>query len=399
MAAVTGLACAPTPPAPPDEDGTAAFVGSAVCMTCHSQIGALHALHGHSQALKPIRGQAPSYPAPEADGVPDPPVGFDWTDISYLIGGYLKAANFLDQDGFVLTDGSAGTPSQYVLTNGVAGLAAGFTTFEADRSTPLPYAFDCFRCHTTGPVEATADDGLHQENRPGILGTWAEAGVQCEACHGPGSLHIPDPPAGNIRITGSSELCAPCHGPEDITELRLAAANGFLLSNQQYQEVQASPHADFTCTTCHNPHASTRYDRTNGIRNTCRTCHTDQNMALHSGKVYVFGDYVEYLSCESCHMPPAARQASSAVIEGIGDIQGRAGDTRTHVMFIDTLERDFSQMLTPDGTQVRTDASGQAHITHHGQGSAFPLTLGGAASIAEDMHSKARDGSSQTSTE
>ncbi len=75
---------------------------------------------------------------------------------------------------------------------GALGLLRG-----ADRKNP-----ECLRCHTTG-------FGTPAGYRPGDEPNPLLAGVQCEACHGPGSLH----PAAEIPRgpRGAAEACGECH--------------------------------------------------------------------------------------------------------------------------------------------------------------------------------------------
>ena len=60
------------------------------------------------------------------------------------------------------------------------------------RSAPgtKPYLYSCYKCHTTGasPTKTPPFDPY-----PGIEGSWAEAGVGCEGCHGPASDHVGSP--------------------------------------------------------------------------------------------------------------------------------------------------------------------------------------------------------------
>jgi ribosomal protein S27AE len=217
--------------------------------------------------------------------------------------------------------------------------------------------------------------------------------VQCEACHGPGSVHIGNPAGGHIRIDQIANVCSNCHA-DMANPYQLPAWDGFIAGNRQWAEVQASPHAGFACTVCHDPHTSVLYDRTTSLRNDCTACHSDQNMALHADKLFVQGDYVERLSCQSCHMPLAGRNAVSVLLPAPGGDTARIGDTRTHIMYIDTLRRDYTGMLTGDGRELVRDQAGKAVVTvdfaclrcHHGKGSAFLLTLGGAGAIAEGIH-------------
>lgn len=395
MLEITLLGCGGVPVSDDDSgssgpNGTeATYLGSATCVACHSGLVTLHSQHGHSQALKRIEGRAPAYPV-EADqaGVPNPPAGLSWFDISYVIGGYTKAANFIDASGYLVTDGTLGTLSQYNLENLINQTQPGFVSFLPDQTSPHPYEYDCFRCHTTGAESVDTNGGFRQSNLPGIGGTWAESGVQCEACHGPGSRHLVNPSAGNVVVDSSSDACSDCHGGSSGSNV-LAAADGLLVGNQQSAEVAASPHSGFSCTVCHDPHVSVVYDPDNGLRNTCTDCHVHTNMAFHQDKIFVQVDYVERLSCQSCHMSPAGRNASSTLFG-----ETPVGDTRSHLMYIDALPRTFASALTSDGQQLSTDTNGKAAVTvdvvclrcHNGGGSAFSLSIEAASAIAEGMH-------------
>jgi hypothetical protein len=70
------------------------------------------------------------------------------------------------------------------------------------------YDLDCVSCHVTG------------WKRPGgpcdLLTTPGRQGVQCEACHGPASLHAVDPPGHIVRDPPTS-TCTGCHTPEHST--------------------------------------------------------------------------------------------------------------------------------------------------------------------------------------
>ncbi len=63
----------------------------------------------------------------------------------------------------------------------------------------------CVRCHVTGHDRpAGFVDG---EVTPGL------AGVQCEACHGPGMIHAASPGTGAILRAPGVETCRRCHTP------------------------------------------------------------------------------------------------------------------------------------------------------------------------------------------
>lgn len=346
----------------------ASFLTSTSCKVCHADIAEQYALHAHAFTLNRVQGSAPTFPASATDaGVPAPPAGFAWSDISYLIGGYTKRAIFIDNSGFLLTTGVTGTPTQWNLRTPFNGTEPGFADFEPTAAAPTPYDFDRFRYETTGASPQDPQNPMFQENRPGFVGTWAEAGVQCEACHGPGSNHVPDPSARDIFVDSRGvQTCRQCHsrpfdGPSDV----IPAADGFIRDRAQWQELAASGgHAAFACTFCHDPHRGTTYDRANAIRNECTACHTTENMALHGGKVFVnpVNGYAEELTCESCHMPFAVKAATSATAAFAGPL-ARIGDTRSHIFRITTQPIDYTGFLAPGGSQVATDPEGRAALS------------------------------------
>lgn len=388
--------------ADPTNNG-AKYIGSASCKACHPGVAEEFRLSGHAYKLNRITDGAPQYPdqADRAGGF-EPPEGKTWQDIAYVIGGYIRKARFVTLDGYVMTDGVDGVHTQWNLDFPANGTEAGWVAYEPDRTEPKPYAESCFRCHTTGPQPFDENHPTFQDNRPGMMGTFAEPGVQCEACHGPGSNHIPNPSARDMFVDVANDRCKACHTrPYGDDSGKILASGGFIKHHEQWPELKASGgHSSFTCTTCHDAHRGTNYDdKDKAIRNKCEACHADQNMALHEGKVYVRGNYVEELDCTSCHMPYATKSGSKTVIELTdpatgGTVTARIGDMRTHIFRIDTRNVDYTAMFNDDMTEVVRDAQGRAAVTvdfvclrcHNGTGNAFPLAISSAATIATGMH-------------
>jgi len=381
----------------PTNDG-AAYIGSAACGACHAEVAERAAAHGHAHALKAVLGAAPRYAeAGSRAGVPNPPNGRAWSDISYVIGGYLHGAFFVDRDGFRLTDGVAGVNTQWNLDFPPNGTTAGFAPYLPAQVDPLPYRFECFRCHVVGPQPQDPARPLSQDGRPGILGTWAEPGVMCEACHGPGSKHAPNPWARQMFVDSTNNTCARCHLEGDDPDA-IVVIDGYISGNTQVAELRASGgHARFTCGVCHDMHASTTYDRERGLRNDCTACHGEMNLAYHEGFRYINGDYREDLTCLSCHMPFTGRSSSVGGPGMAGVLGGRIGDVRGHLFRIDTERSTIAGMFTEGGTRVAKDATGRAAVTvdfaclrcHNGTGSAFIISATGAMTIARDMHTRA----------
>jgi len=70
------------------------------------------------------------------------------------------------------------------------------------------YNLDCVSCHVTGYDKPGGSTVTHNEKLQN---------VQCENCHGPGSLHAKDPgKKGLIVASPKSDLCVGCHHPPHV---------------------------------------------------------------------------------------------------------------------------------------------------------------------------------------
>jgi len=79
----------------------AEYVGAEICAGCHPEISEVFAKSGHAWNLNSvIDGNPIEYPF---SSVPDPPEGYTWEDISYVIGGYNWKARFVNNDGYIIT--------------------------------------------------------------------------------------------------------------------------------------------------------------------------------------------------------------------------------------------------------------------------------------------------------
>lgn len=320
------------PVGPAGEDATAsqAYVGSETCGQCHEDIYARFQLSGHPYKLTKIEaGQPPVFPYDEiTGGIPSPPEGYTWDDVTYVIGGYGWKARFIDDRGFIIT-GDADSLTQYNFANEFVEKPAEWVPYHAGEE--LPY--DCGACHSTG----YRPEG-HQDDLEGIVGTWAFPGVQCEACHGPGSRHADDPYGVLMRVDRSSQLCGDCHVRGNPAEID--AADGFEQHHEQYEDLYNSKHFAISCVTCHDPHAGTRFadDEVNpnkGIVQVCESCHFQnvrRNVRNHLG-----------MDCIDCHMAPMALSAQ-------GNLDLFRADVRSHQFAINT-EPDAPQ-FNEDGTVV-----------------------------------------------
>jgi hypothetical protein len=279
-------------------------------------VNEVFAKSGHANALKKVSdGQAPQFPFSQLG---DPPQGYTWADISYVLGGYGWQAIFSNQDGYIITDepgksGNTAYLNQYNLANSALAKEAGFVSFNAGEA---DLKNSCVECHTTG-YSASGSQG----DLPGIVGTWKEDGVTCERCHGPGSLHVSNPQAIKPVINRSGELCAECHQVDDSRQVY--AKDSFINHAQQSAEIAKGKHLVLDCSDCHDPHTGANQLKQAGMAVgllECTNCHFNsanyQKVVMHKS-----------FPCTACHMPPM-------VINAWGDIEKFTADMPTHLFAI-----------------------------------------------------------------
>ncbi len=305
----------------------AEYVGSAACGECHTDTYEVFMQSGHPYKLNPVvDGQPPEYPFTTVDQLPE---GYTWDDISYVIGGYNWKYRFVDTEGYIVTgvpdargDGNTEYVSQYNFANSIVGKDAGWAAYHPGEERP----YSCGTCHTTGYDPDTPTEGM-----PGIVGSWAEPGIQCEECHGPGSLHAANPRGVALDIERDSALCGECHlrgGSEAVN-----AKGGFIKHHEQYEELFQSKHITINCVVCHNPHAgvialrkANEEDASVAVtRTSCENCHfkqvNNQDSEIHLAAT----------TCIDCHMPRVTKSA-------VGNADMFTGDIRTHLMAINAAQ-------------------------------------------------------------
>lgn len=328
----------PAGPAGEAASGVAAFVGSQTCAGCHTEIAEIFLQSGHAYTLNPVvDGLSPEFPFTELSELPE---GYAWDDISYVIGGYNWKARFVDQEGYIITDepessGNEDYLNQYNFANPVVGTEAAWAGFHAGEA-ELPY--DCGSCHNTG----YSPNG-NQDDLPGLVGTWAEPGVMCEECHGPGGLHIQNPQAVAMSIERDAEMCTQCHHRYDAQSIE--ASEGFIQNHEKNQDLLPGKHLVIDCVICHDPHQGvvqlSQADESQTTRTQCENCHLEQaqyqDSLIHAAAT----------DCAGCHMPLLIKSA-------VGDPEIFTGDMRTHMVKINPLQieqfsEDSSQLLPQIG--------------------------------------------------
>jgi tetratricopeptide (TPR) repeat protein len=230
------------PTAQPAGPPTAEFVGSAECRECHEPEYESWTGSHHDLAM---------------DVATDDSVLGDFDGAEFTLFGVTS--RFYRRDGrfFVHTNGPGGEMGEFEITHtfGWFPLQQYLVPFPGGRLQTLPIAWDsrenrwfrvppvedldpndwlywtnaaqnwngmCAQCHSTNL------DKNYDPETDTYATTWSDIDVGCEACHGPGSLHvdwaeIPDiarPAADNYRLAKRTsgitprehvELCAPCH--------------------------------------------------------------------------------------------------------------------------------------------------------------------------------------------
>jgi predicted CXXCH cytochrome family protein len=314
----------------------AEYIGSQICAGCHTDIAETFSKTGHawSQA-KVVDGALTAYPY---SNISDPPAGYTWNDVSYVIGGYNWKALFVDKNGYIITDapgksGSADYLNQRNLPNTRLNKAAGWVSFKPGVE-KLPDT--CGECHSTG--YSTFSSNVHQDDLPGIVGTWKEPGVQCEACHGPGSLHASNPQGIRMLIDRSSQVCLDCHSRDN----KLVISNGLIDHAESYGDLPAGKHTTLACVDCHDPHMGViqlQVAKQPTTRATCQDCHWQQ-AKYQKNPIHM----VMRLACVECHMP-------YMIMSAIGDPATFQGDIRTHRMVIDPTQiEQFTTVISENGT-------------------------------------------------
>ena len=169
-----------------------------------------------------------------------------------------------------------GDASKHVEAGGEKGTIFGF----GERTLASARTERCLECHAD--VHPNFQQGPH-----------GKAGMSCTDCH---SIHSSDPaspvllkPAAVgdmiVRTTGSSALCAQCHGD--------------ILARFQLTEHHRLQEGVMECVSCHDPHAVQTRTQLGGFKqDACATCHTDKTGPF----IYEHGS-VRVEGCVACHDP------------------------------------------------------------------------------------------------
>lgn len=409
-AAVLLVSCKDQPrPAPADPNPTtylnlsaeASYVGIDACKTCHAATYETYikAQMGRSFKVATLGNSAANFdhPAP----VYDPHSDFYYLpfheedalfimeyrlagrdtvfkrieQIDYIVGsGQHTNSHIMDVNGYLyqmpltwyVQDGKWDLPPRF----------AGGNNARFSRPIPLP----CMTCHNAMPGFVPGSENRYTE---------VPHGIDCERCHGPGSIHVREKQAGHVVDVATQidytivnpgklpidlqfDICQGCHmqaaavfkdgqSPRDFRPgARLAdvenvfwpryadSVRQFVMASHP-DRLKLSPcfqqsHADdayapLTCITCHNPHVSIETIGEDHYRQVCQSCHASANATVCAEDEAVRAG--QGGNCIACHMP----------VSGSTDIP----HVRITDHFIRKPQRAASHLLSPEEVEARKE--------------------------------------------
>jgi hypothetical protein len=179
----------------------------------------------------------------------------------------------------------------------------------AGRRMPQAESQRCFACHTTASVT---------KNQFDVNG--AILGVTCEACHGPGAMHVAamksDTPQNGAKTimnplhldpVTSVDFCGACHRTwEDVVTNGLIGVGvlnaRFAPYRLENSKCWSKPDARLTCIACHDPHQPLEHDAA-AYDSRCLQCHVNQPGAKPTADYPGAACPISPRNCVTCHMP------------------------------------------------------------------------------------------------
>ena len=270
--------------------------------------------------------------------------------INFIVGsGQHTNSHLWQENGYVFQ-----APLTFYTQRGQWDLPPGFENGNNSRFGRI-IGQECMNCHNAYP-----DFVAGSENKFNTV----KNGIDCERCHGPGSIHVAEKSSGLLVDTSKYidysivnpaklpldlqlDLCQRCHiqgnaivqpgksffdfkpgmklsevmdvymplydGSDDEHIMashaeRLRMSKCFLMSRAKADLVSSKqklrPYQDaLTCVTCHNPHVSVKETGVSHFNTTCANCHSDKSKSAITCKLSMEGRLQKQDNCVSCHMP------------------------------------------------------------------------------------------------
>ena len=330
------------------------YAGSATCKPCHEAIDKSYARHGMARSgVRRIEDVDRAWLTKIFDGAA--PVVHEATGFTYR--------PYRDGDRFLVEESRANhswvQPITHTMGSGDAGMAFYFK--DNDRFFQIPidwypsarrFGIDpgftnndlrffstldtaCVACHTDPPRHSLTAASVFVEPMP--------AGIGCERCHGPGATHVASSRGEDIvnpfKLSPRQqvEVCAQCH--QDTSSVYLPGKQPFgfrpgdsldtfrrnhlrepaepdrmvLLAHPERMtrsDCYVKSEGKLTCTTCHDPHATSRGRPVAHWRARCTACHEAPKQTCTESKQVraKVGD-----DCVQCHMRRGATDDIPAV--------------------------------------------------------------------------------------
>ena len=325
------------------------YVGTDTCQSCHADVHAGFLQTRHSRSMSDASQQNSV-----AASIEHPESGYAYETRTEQGGQLVHCER-------VLLDGREETPRE-ILVKWVVGSGRFGRSYLAERDgflvqSPLTWYSDrrawdmspgydfpgqfsfrravsagCLYCHA-GPVESPDGNDYHVQIHENF--------VSCERCHGPGELHVRKHTAEDtapVEIDHSivnpahldrelqEAICQQCHLQADTQvivrgfdfddyrpglplsafrrDYRFGGSDDQMTIVGHVEQMHRSrcftETADLTCTTCHHPHPEDQaVSSLDGYRNTCLTCHADQDCGESPQQRQQQADN----HCTICHMP------------------------------------------------------------------------------------------------
>ncbi|MEM1095837.1 MAG: tetratricopeptide repeat protein [Bacteroidota bacterium] len=337
-----------------------AFVGDAVCATCHEDLYASYQAHGMAQSMYLLTEDR------EVEPETGTPVYDEAGNFSYTVvrrdSGFYQVEQLRDASGDVIHElarrmevvvGSGSAARTYLTEVGGRYHQLPLTWYTQVEKWDFSPGYDqandrfnrlipdrCMACHNSYP-----------QSTPHVTGKYVEVpqGIGCERCHGPGELHVEarlaDEEAGgdidytivnpkHLDLDRRLDVCQQCHLHTTVSMLREGrTALGYRPSQALSDHValfaeEVDPketvvsvisHADrmkasacfvetiakggvMECTTCHNPHEGFRDSGPDYFNSTCQGCHQTLSEVEWSTPS-LLENHLPTANCIDCHMP------------------------------------------------------------------------------------------------
>lgn len=250
--------------------------------------------------------------------------------IKYIIGsGQHTNSHMVDFNGYIYQ-----APMTFYTQKSTWDLPPGFENGHNSRFS-RKIGLECMTCHNGMPEFEKGSENKYLK----VL-----HGINCERCHGPGSLHVTEKMKGNIIDTSKyidytivnpkdltqdlqMSLCQRCHlqgiavlqygknfddfrpgmqlgSVMDIFLPRYKNDKEFIMASQADRLRQSKCYINsksISCITCHNPHFSVKNEPVAHFNNTCKNCHSGSEKVICSEEKSV--RELSQNNCVGCHMP------------------------------------------------------------------------------------------------